>query len=105
MTERTPQQRPPQKTNPDQGVIVTNVPRLIQLLHVLTSGELIAQRTVEDDRDYLWLPKFCGHCTPRPPFTVPPAEGFDAAVVFTHDPTCPRVLGAFGTRHRGGEAA
>ncbi len=83
---------------------MTSVPRLVQVLHVLTSGELVSQRAVEAAQDHLLVPAFCGHCGQRSPFAVPPALGFDAAIVYVHDPTCPRVLGAVGQR-RGGEAA
>ena len=77
--------------------------RLIQVLHITTGGQLIAQRAVEVDGDYLAVRAVCRQCTGRPPLAVPPALGYDAAVVLTHQPDCPRVLDAALRRDSGTE--
>jgi hypothetical protein len=68
----------------------------LQVIQILTSGELAAERDFETGERYLLVPRSCLDCRPRMPLTVPPAPGYDAALVYTHEPSCPCVRGLTG---------
>jgi hypothetical protein len=70
----------------------------VELLHILTSGELVSRREIEIEDEHLTVPATCPDCRVRPPLAVPPGPGYAAALVYAHDVGCPRVLGVVGRK-------
>jgi hypothetical protein len=94
------QNGPPDTTHIDLGEeipVIHHTPATmhrIEFLHLSAAGDLPILRHVrEAGGRYLAVRPRCLDCLGEP-VTIPPDDGFDAAVLLAHDPTCPLFLSA-----------
>lgn len=73
---------------------VTPVVRRIEVVHIGAAAGLPVLQTIHEyGCRYVRVPRQCLDCSGRPE-TIPPAEGFSAAILLIHDASCPLFLGA-----------
>jgi hypothetical protein len=85
-------------TAPDAGTV-----HLVEFRHaVKAGGPAVAVEILVVHGRYCAIPRACPDCSGGAPETVTPQDGADAAVLWRHDPTCPKLLAVM--RWRGGSS-
>lgn len=72
---------------------------LLEILHAGRAAEQLCRIEFLTESPLVRVPRSCPDCSGRPE-TIPPIEGFQAALLLIHDGSCP-LLGAMLTNHKG----